>query len=366
MTNVLLPWYRYGTNAMPRRTVTVLIPCRNEQEALPELMRRLDRLRAAAEREAEERPVAYAFMFVDDGSTDRSRSLIERYAHEHSADVQYVFLSRNFGKEKAMLAGIDKADCDALVIIDADLQDPPELIPDMVDLWLQGYEDVYARRRSRAGETWLKRATAHAYYRVLGKMSDCAIQPDTGDFRLLDRKCLDALRTMRESERNSKALFSWIGFNKIEFLYDRDPRVAGTTKWSYRKLVRLALDGITSLTTMPLHLAAWAGALVTCGGLAYAAYTLACALASGRPVPQSALLMVCVLVVGGMQLIGLGIIGEYLGRMFVESKHRPDYLVEDERLSPALAARESCAGIADAAWGGAMNAVQQGRSVHVA
>lgn len=191
-------------------TITILIPCYNEEEALPSLFDRLDALRSNARETAD-----YRFMFVDDGSKDATRGMITDYAatREH---VDFIFLSRNFGKEQAMLAGIDAIDSDAMAIIDADLQDPPELIPDMVDLWLRGYDDVYARRRTRRGEGFVKCMTSHLYYRVLQAMSPVRIQVDTGDFRLLDRRCILALRRLRETGRNSKALFSWIGFRKID------------------------------------------------------------------------------------------------------------------------------------------------------
>lgn len=310
-----------------RPAVTVVVPCYNEQEALPALFARLEAL--AATRETER--VDWRFLFVDDGSRDGTHGLIRAWA-EGRTDAEWVFLSRNFGKEAAMLAGVDRADTDAMVIIDADLQDPPELIPRMVDLWRQGWDDVYARRRTRAGESWLKRFTSRMYYRVLAAMSPVPIQPDTGDFRLLDRSCVLALRRLREQGRNTKALFSWIGYHKIEFLYDRDPRVAGTTKWNYPKLVRLALDGIMSFSTAPLRLATWAGLTVSLGAIAYALFIVVRTLVAGIDVPGYASLLVAVLLLGGLQLLGLGIIGEYLGRVFTEVKRRPDYLVAEASL----------------------------------
>ncbi|PLS23852.1 glycosyltransferase family 2 protein, partial [Bifidobacterium imperatoris] len=273
----------------------------------------------------------YTVLFVDDGSKDDTRQLVREYAQQHSY-VKYIFLSRNFGKEKAMFAGIQHANTDALVIIDADLQDPPELIPQMAELWRQGYEDVYARRRSREGESWLKKATSRWYYDLLQKVSGVAIQKDTGDFRLLDRKCVDALKRLDESERNSKALFSWIGFKKIEFLYDRDRRVAGKTKWNYFKLFHLAMDGITSFTTLPLKVATWSGVLVSFIALVYAIVILVRTIAFGVDVPGYASTMVVVLILGGIQLLSLGILGEYLGRIFMQTKNRPNYLVEEQNI----------------------------------
>lgn len=233
-----------------------------------------------------------------------------------------------------MLAGIDAVKTDGLVIIDADLQDPPELIPEMVALWRQGYEDVYARRRSRKGESWLKKATSRWYYTLLQKCTNVDIQRDTGDFRLLDRKCVEALRQLRETERNSKALFSWIGFKKIEFLYDRDPRVAGRTKWNYFGLFRLALDGITSFTVAPLRMVTYCGATVSLCAIAYAIYIFVRTLVLGIDVPGYASLLIIVLVIGGINLLGLGIIGEYLGRIFLQTKNRPNYLVSEKSATP--------------------------------
>lgn len=281
---------------------------------------------------AQSEDLDYTLMFVDDGSKDDTRFLIKEYANQHDY-VEYIFLSRNFGKEKAMYAGIENVHTDAMVIIDADLQDPPELIPQMAELWKQGYDDVYARRRSREGESWLKKATSRWYYDLLQKVSGVAIQKDTGDFRLLDRKCIEALKRLDESERNSKALFSWIGFKKIEFLYDRDKRVAGKTKWNYLKLFHLAMDGITSFTTAPLKIATWIGSLVSIATVIYAVVILIRTLAWGVDVPGYASTMVVVLILGGVQLLSLGIIGEYLGRIFMQTKNRPVYLVQEMKIN---------------------------------
>ncbi|MBW3094204.1 glycosyltransferase family 2 protein [Bifidobacterium sp. 64T4] len=308
-------------------TVTILIPCYNEEAVLPVLFDRLDKLRSNARETAD-----YRFMFVDDGSKDATRDMIADYADGRN-HVDFIILSRNFGKEQAMLAGIDAIDSDAMAIIDADLQDPPELIPDMVDLWLRGYDDVYARRRTRRGESLVKRATSHLYYRVLQAMSPVSIQVDTGDFRLLDRKCILALRRLRETGRNSKALFSWIGFRKIEFLYDRDARAAGKSKWSYPKLIGLAMDGIMSFSTAPLRIAFCCGLAVSVAALAYAVVIIARTLVYGVDVPGYASLLVVVLTLGGIQLLALGIIGEYLGRVFTEVKRRPGYLVQEARIN---------------------------------
>lgn len=309
-----------------RRTLTVLVPCYNEQETLPILFERMSNLV-----DSKPKGLILSLLFVDDGSRDDTRTLIRQYASMHSY-VHYIFLSRNFGKEKAMLAGIHHADTDGLVIMDADLQDPPELIPEMAKYWFEGYEDVYARRRSRKGESWAKKFTSHMYYRVLQKVSRVSIQEDTGDFRLLDRKCVDALKRLNESERNSKALFSWIGFRKYEFLYDRDARAAGNSKWKLGRLIHLALDGITSFTTAPLKLATWIGLGVSFLAIVYALIILFRTLVMGVDLPGYASTMIAILLLGGLQLLSLGIIGEYLGRVFMQTKDRPNYLIEESNL----------------------------------
>lgn len=309
-----------------RRTLTVLVPCYNEQETLPILFERMSNLV-----DSKPKGLVLSLLFVDDGSKDDTRTLIRQYASTHSY-VRYIFLSRNFGKEKAMLAGIHHTNTDGLVIMDADLQDPPELIPKMAKYWFEGYEDVYARRRSRKGESWAKKFTSRMYYRVLQKVSRVNIQEDTGDFRLLDRKCIDALKRLNESERNSKALFSWIGFRKYEFLYDRDARAAGNSKWKLGRLIHLAFDGITSFTTAPLKLATWVGLGVSFLAIVYALVILFRTLVMGVDLPGYASTMIAILLLGGLQLLSLGIIGEYLGRIFMQTKDRPNYLIEESNL----------------------------------
>ena len=305
-----------------KKTISVLIPAYNEQAVLAALFERLDALTASV------KSYNFEFLFVNDGSRDETLEIIKRYA-KTNRHVSYINLSRNFGKEIAMIAGIDHAQGDALVIIDADLQDPPELIPDMIKLWEQGYDDVYARRKSRDGETWLKKKTSQWYYKLLQSSTTIPIQVDTGDFRLLDRRCIDALKQFRESQRNTKAMFSWIGYKKKEIFYDRDPRIAGETKWNYRKLINLAIDGVTSFTTAPLRMSSILGMIISCGAFLYILYLLI------RPlfgVPTGAgysSLMAVILFLGGVQMIFLGIIGEYIGRIFNETKQRPLYLIEE-------------------------------------
>ncbi len=305
-----------------KKKITVLIPAYNEEQVLPMLQKRLHTL-------GESLPnYELEFLFVNDGSRDGTMQLIRDWA-EHDTRVSYIDFARNFGKEIGMIAGFDHIKSDATVIIDADLQDPPELIPKMIELWEQGYDDVYARRRSRTGETWFKKKTSEWYYRVLQKSTRIPIQRDTGDFRLLSQRCITALTQLRESQRNTKALFSWIGFKKKEILYDRDPRAAGETKWNYAKLINLAIDGITSFTTAPLRLSSLLGGLVSLVAFIYIAYLLIRPLFGVPTGSGYASLMAVILFLGGVQLLSLGVIGEYIGRIFNETKQRPLYLIDE-------------------------------------
>ena len=228
-----------------------------------------------------------------------------------------------------MLAGLDYAEGDAVITMDADLQDPPALIPPMIAEWEKGYIDVYARRRSRAGESWLKCMTAHFYYRLLRRFTNIEIQADVGDFRLLDRQAVEAMRSMRERQRYTKGLFSWIGYRKKEILFDRDARAVGNTKWNYWKLISLALDGITSFSIIPLRLASVFGIVISVSAFLYMFFIVIRTLLYGDPVAGYPSLVSIILFIGGIQLVVLGIIGEYLGRVFNESKRRPEYLVSE-------------------------------------
>lgn len=303
------------------KSITILVPAYNEEQVLPKLYERLSEL---AE---QQKDYNFEFLFVNDGSKDGTLDLIKQYT-EKDDRISYVNLSRNFGKETAMIAGIDHVKSDALVIIDADLQDPPELVPDMIKLWQEGYDDVYARRSKRLGESWLKRTTSALYYRVLQRATHIEIQRDTGDFRLLDRRCIEALQQLREHERNTKALFSWIGFHKKEITYIRDVRAAGETKWNYVKLLNLAINGIVSFTTAPLRLSVILGLVVSIFAFIYIVVLVIRTLAFGTDIAGYPSMMAVILFLGGVQLLSLGIIGEYVGRIFNETKQRPLYLVE--------------------------------------
>jgi len=304
------------------KTVSLLIPCYNEQEVLPLLRDRLlDVIAPLVEYDWE-------IILVNDGSTDDTLRIM-RELHTSDKRFNYVDLSRNFGKETAMLAGFDFVTGDAMIILDADLQDPPELIPEMLTLWEQGYDDVYAKRRTRTGEPWMKRWTSRVFYRTLQRLTKIPIQQDTGDFRLLDRRCINALRQMREHDRYTKGLFSWIGYNKIEILFDREPRAAGTTKWNYVSLLGLALSGITSFTTAPLRFASVTGMLVALGAFIYTIFIIVRALIFGNPVAGYPSTIAFILFLGGLQLLSIGIVGEYVGTIFRETKRRPPYFIAE-------------------------------------
>ena len=304
------------------KTTTLLVPVYNEESVLPQLFKRLDEFTKNTPN------YQFEFLFINDGSTDKSFSIITEQSKKDSR-ISYINLSRNFGKEIAMIAGIDHVKSDALVIIDADLQDPPELIQEMISYWEDGYDDVYARRNNRQGETWLKKKTSQWYYRILQKSTNIPIQVDTGDFRLLDRRCIEALQKFRESQRNTKAIFSWIGYKKKEIFYNRDPRLSGQTKWNYRKLLNLAIDGITSFTTAPLRMATIFGFIVSFIAFVWIVYLLVRPLFGVSTGAGYSSLMAVILFLGGVQLLSLGIIGEYVGRIFIETKNRPLYLIEE-------------------------------------
>lgn len=312
----------YALRGLAMKTITVLIPCFNEEYGLELLYDRLKKLFATLPN------YQFDILLVNDGSKDGTLVKMQEL-HTKDPLVSYLSLSRNFGKENAMLAGLDFAEGDAVVLIDADLQDPPELIPQMIEEWEKGYDDVYARRRSRAGETWFKKASAHWYYRILQKFADIDIPADVGDFRLLDRQAVDALCSLRERQRYTKGLFSWIGFNKKELLFDREPRAAGNSKMNFLKLFGLAVDGITSFSVAPLRLASILGIIISSIAFLYLLFVIAKTLLFGDPVAGYPSMISIILFMGGIQLIVLGIIGEYVGRIFYEAKRRPDYLVNE-------------------------------------
>ncbi|WP_109124201.1 glycosyltransferase family 2 protein [Dyella sp. C11] len=310
---------------MPR--LTVVVPAYNEAAVLEIFHARLGRV-------LDELPLDCEVLYIDDGSSDNTWQLIEDLA-ARDARTSALKLSRNFGKEAALTAGLDHVDADAAVVIDADLQDPPELIPSLVERWREGFDVVYATRTAREGETGFKRFTSALFYRSMERVSDTRVPRDTGDFRLLSRRALDALRQLRERQRFMKGLFTWIGYRQTAVYYLREPRQAGTTKWNYWRLLQLAIEGFTSFSTAPLRLATWVGVLASLLAFLYGAWVFGKALFFGDPVHGYPSLMVVILFMGGVQLLALGVIGEYLGRNYAESKQRPLYFIEERRSARA-------------------------------
>ena len=268
----------------------------------------------------------FEILLINDGSKDNTLNIIKKYA-EIDKRIKYISLSRNFGKECAMLSGFDYASGDCMVIMDADLQHPPTLIPEMLKYWEQGYEDVYAKRKSRGKESWLRKRLSLTYYNLLQKTSRFDILENVGDFRLLDRKCIDALQTMREKERYTKGMFAWIGFKKKEILFGQGDRLTGKSAWRFRDLLNLGIEGVTSFTTAPLRFSTIVGFIISMIAFSYMCWVLLKALIWGDPVAGYPSMMIVILFLGGIQLLSLGIIGEYLGRIFNEAKGRPVYII---------------------------------------
>ncbi|MFC5577357.1 glycosyltransferase family 2 protein [Lysobacter niabensis] len=306
---------------MTRDPLTVVVAAFNEAQALPLLHPRIGTALDGLE------DVDGRVLYIDDGSRDETWGVLQQIA---AADprVSLLRLSRNFGKEAALTAGLDHIEAGAALILDADGQDPPELIPEFVAKWREGYDDVHGTRMEREGEGWLKRATAHAFYRVIGRLSHTPIPADTGDFRLLSPRSLAALRQLRERHRFMKGLFGWVGFNTTAIPYHREARAAGASKFNLWRLWNFALEGITSFSTAPLRLATYLGLLTAVVAFLYALWIVLKAMLWGDPVAGWPTMMAVILFLGGVQLIALGLIGEYLGRLYDEAKQRPLYLVD--------------------------------------
>ncbi len=270
--------------------------------------------------------LSYEILFIDDGSKDDSlEKLLEIRGRD--SNVKVVQFSRNFGKEIAVSAGLDLAEGKAAIPIDADLQDPPELIPSLIEKWKEGYDVVYAKRTKRMGESWLKRWTASLFYRLIAKMTNIDIPEDAGDYRLLSRAAVEQLKRLRERHRFMKGLFTWVGFKQTAVFFERDPRYSGKTKWNYWKLWNFAIEGITSFSYIPLQAASYLGLLVSVFAFFYGVFIIAFKLLHGIAVPGYASLMAAVLFLGGIQLLTLGILGEYIGRIYDEVKQRPLYVI---------------------------------------
>ena len=301
--------------------ITIVVPVYNEEAVLPIFHERLDRVRQSLDIESR-------VLYVDDGSVDRTWHFIQSRRHADPG-VGGIRLSRNFGKEHALTAGLDAAEGDAVIVIDADLQDPPEVIPTLIEEWRSGHDVVYGTRTNRRGDAALKKLTARGFYSVMAHVGEMPLPPNAGDFRLLSRRAMDGLLRLRESNRFMKGLFSWVGYRQKSVDYERQPRAAGETKWNYWRLWNFALDGITSFSTAPLRIATYLGLLTAIAAFVYGVTIIGKTLLFGEPVPGYPSLMVVVLFLGGIQLIALGIIGEYLGRLYEESKRRPLYLIDE-------------------------------------
>ena len=308
---------------MQPATLGIVIAAYNEAEALPAMHARLSRVLDAMGLPAQ-------VVYVDDGSRDATWQVLGAIA-AGDPRVRLLRLSRNFGKELALTAGLDHVDADAVVVLDADGQDPPELLPEFVARWREGHDVVYGTRASRDGESWLKRATASAFYRTINRVSNTGIPADTGDFRLMSRRVVESLRGLRERQRFMKGLFAWVGFPNTAIAYRREARIAGRSKFNYWRLWNFALEGITGFSTAPLRVATYVGLGTALLAFGYGMWIIAKTLAWGDPVQGWPTMMAVVLFLGGVQLMALGVIGEYLGRLYLEAKQRPLYLVQERR-----------------------------------
>ncbi|WP_439101250.1 glycosyltransferase family 2 protein [Congregibacter sp.] len=306
--------------AVPTR-VSIVVPMYNEQSSISSCH---DRLRATCEIPG----YIFEYIYVDDGSTDESVAIIRRIQRSDS-QVKLLVLSRNFGKEVAMSAGLDYASGEAVIVTDADLQDPPELIPLMLAQWRKGAQVVCMRRRSRAGESWLKKTLSHAFYRLLNRLSDIEIPQDVGDFRLMSRRAVDAVKALPERNRYMKGVFAWIGFSPVFLDYDREPRCAGGSKWGMFSLLGLAVEGITSFSVKPLRWVMWLGLLTAAGGFSFGLWIVGNAVLVGNPVAGYPSMVALMTFGGGVQLFSLGLLGVYVGKSYTESKQRPLYLVQE-------------------------------------
>jgi glycosyltransferase involved in cell wall biosynthesis len=304
-----------------REKISVVVPVYNEEDVITEFHRQITAVMKHMQ-------FHYEIIYVDDGSKDNSVFILSKIRDQDPC-VGILHLSRNFGKEIALSAGLDHATGDAVIVIDADLQDPPELIPEFIHWWHAGYDVVYGKRVVRIGESWVKKTTATWFYRILRFVSDVDIPTDVGDFRLISRRALNALKTLRERRRYMKGLFAWIGFPQKAVLYRREPRADGCTKWNYWRLWNFAIEGITSFSDTPLKLSTYLGLLTASTAFMYALYIMIRTWLFGNPVPGYPSLIVIMLFLGGVQLICLGIIGEYLARTYNESKGRALYFIQE-------------------------------------
>lgn len=301
--------------------ISVLIPFYNEEEVLETCHERVIALLNTL-------PHSCEIVYINDGSTDTSWDIAQSFQSKHHI-IRCINLSRNFGKEAAMTAGLAHTTGQAVVLLDADLQDPPELIPAMIDEWQAGFDVVNMQRKERHGESWFKRMTASLFYKVINRLSDIDMPKNVGDFRLLDRRVIDIINALPERNRFMKGLLSWPGFKTTTLQFDRDARQAGITKWNYTKLVHLAFEGITSFSIRPLRIATAAGLFASMAAVVMAIVVMSKTMLWGDPVAGFPSLMTVLLLLGGIQLLSIGLLGEYVGRLFIESKQRPNFIVMD-------------------------------------
>lgn len=304
------------------KKISILVPAYNEEKSLPLLYEELRLIMNDTQ------PYDWEVLFINDGSTDNTLNVIKELRKcDHR--ISYIDLSRNFGKENAMLAGFDYVTGDCMIIMDADLQHPPHIIPDMLQKWEEGYDDVYAKRLSRGKEPWIRKKMSLLFYSILQKTTRIEMLPNVGDFRLLDRKCIEVLKQLRESERYTKGLFCWIGFKKIYVEFQQQERIAGTSSWNFLNLLGLGVEGIVSFSTAPLRISTFLGLIVSMLAIIYMIYIIVKAIFWGEVVAGYPTILSCILFLGGIQLLCLGIIGEYIARIFNESKKRPIYIVRE-------------------------------------
>lgn len=303
-----------------KKLISILIPCYNEAQSLPILIPKLEDVANNLKQ------YDWEFLCVNDGSKDNTLEVLRELRVVYNR-INYIDLSRNYGKENAMLAGFDYVKGDCMVIMDADLQHPPHVIIQMLEKWEEGNDDVYASRLSRGKESWLRKKLSLLYYRILQRSTRLEVLPNVGDFRLLDRRCINALKQMRENNRYTKGMYCYIGFKKTYVTFETEDRIAGESSMNYKTLINLAIEGILSYTTLPLRIATVIGVLTSLFAFIYMLVVFIKTLLYGDPVQGYPTIMIVILFLGGIQLLALGILGEYIGRIFTETKNRPVYFV---------------------------------------
>lgn len=303
-----------------KKLISILIPCYNEAQSLPILIPKLEDIANNLKH------YDWEFLCVNDGSKDNTLEVLRELRKEYNR-VNYIDLSRNYGKENAMLAGFDYVKGDCMVIMDADLQHPPHVIIQMLEKWEEGNDDVYASRLTRGKESWLRKKLSLLYYRILQRSTRLEVLPNVGDFRLLDRRCINALKQLRENNRYTKGMYCYIGFRKTYVTFETEDRIAGESSMNYKTLINLAIEGILSYTILPLRIATVIGVLTSLFAFFYMLVVLLKTLLYGDPVQGYPTMMIVILFLGGIQLLALGILGEYIGRIFTETKNRPVYFV---------------------------------------